>query len=535
MNYKYLDKFPKPFLEDIINNRCIPIIGAGFSKNADLPKNKRMPVWDELGKNIADLIPDFKFNNALDALSAYEHEFSRTNLVEKLTDLLHVNSAKASKTHKAFCDLPFELTCTTNFEFLLEEGYTLVNKYCRPIIEEEQLAIANVKQGVSLFKLHGDLNHPKRLIVTEHDYDRFLNNYPLLSTFLANLLITKTPLFIGYSLDDTDFRQIWQLINDRLGNLRRQAYTIKVDCSQHEIARYERRRVKVINIKGNKSDYSKILEETFIELNDYWTKEILNYTTITEESTLAELSLPKGTNTRLCFFSIPLKILSFYKKFVFPIVENYGFVPVTADELISAGDNWTAKISAVIERAELIVVDLSSPNTLYELGLAYSKFKNKENILVIHDEDGIVPSDLKGLLTISRSKDPFEDIETLMERFEEWFTTKSDLFKQTYEGEPKRLYAKKEYRAAIISAITLLETALRERIEYVKESNLKRPYSLLKLLRMAADHQIIARNEYDMIKEWQYIRNQIVHTKQDTNFRQAKKVVDGVYEILKKI
>jgi len=55
--------------------------------------------------------------------------------------------------------------------------------------------------------MHGDIRHPKRLVVTEPDYDDFLTNYPLIATYLSNLLITKTAVFIGYSLDDPDFRK----------------------------------------------------------------------------------------------------------------------------------------------------------------------------------------------------------------------------------------------------------------------------------------------------------------------------------------
>ena len=40
-----------------------------------------------------------------------------------------------------------------------------------------------------------------------------------MSTYLANLLISRTALFIGYSLDDPDFRAIWQVVKDRLGRL----------------------------------------------------------------------------------------------------------------------------------------------------------------------------------------------------------------------------------------------------------------------------------------------------------------------------
>ena len=65
--------------------------------------------------------------------------------------------------------------------------HLLLNKYCRPIIEEEQLAISSQNQGVSLLKLHGDINHPTRLVITEDDYDTFIDKYPI----RLNLIIRK--------------------------------------------------------------------------------------------------------------------------------------------------------------------------------------------------------------------------------------------------------------------------------------------------------------------------------------------------------
>jgi len=535
--YKYISKFPKPFLEDIINNRCIPIIGAGFSKNAEIPTGKNMLDWDGLGKEISQLIPDYQYTNALDALSAYSHEYSRTNLIEKITDLLLVESIKPGNTHKAFCGLPFELIVTTNFEFLLEQGYSLVDKFCRPIIEEEQLSISKSNQGVSLLKLHGDINHPKRMVVTEEDYDRFLSTFPMLSTFLANLLITRTPLFIGYSLDDNDFRQIWQLINDRLGNLKRQAYTILVDCSQHEIARFARRNVKVINIKGDKSNYSQILADVFVEIGDYWTQEVLNYSTITTEDTLTELALPIDTNNRICFFSIPLKFLSFYKKFVFPIVKSSGFIPVTAEDFVTVGDNWTAGISAIIKRAELIVVDASTPNTQYELSLALSKeHKEKSNILVITDGFSRMPKDLQDLMYLKRASDPYADIDNLTENIERWFRDKSEVFRTTFEEEPKRLLDKKEYRAAVISAMSLLELYIKSAIRETKDIDImQKPHSMIHLLKISQNLGLIDNKDYSKVREWMMVRNNLVHKRDNIHHTQARSIVIGVNEVIKKI
>lgn len=530
--YKYIKYFPKPFLEDLVNGKTIPIIGAGFSKNAEIPKNKKMLAWDELGNAFADEIEDYKYTNAIDAISAYCHEYSRTKLVEKLTSLLLINSVKPGKTHKAFCELQFDIVCTTNFEFLLEDGYKLINKYCRPIIEEDQLSISTNTENVQLLKLHGDLHHPTRLVATEEDYDSFLSRYPMLSTYLANLLISRTPLFIGYSLDDTDFRQIWQLIKDRLGSLRRQAYVLKIACSTHEKARFERRGVKVIDIKGNPSDYPLILQEVFIELKEYWTSSYLEDNIISEDNAMAELALPDDVQNRLCFFSIPIKLLPFYKKYIFPLVKSLGLIPISADDVIAIGDNWIAKITALIERAEFIVVDIATHNTFFELGIALSNKDRLTRILIIREESSPMPLDIQGYFHLVRPTDLYDDPEILAEQIERWFVSALEPMKNVYEEEPERLYKKKEYRAAVISAISLLENYLRNALrDYTNVRKVNK--SLYSLVQLAAEFQIINSNQVGNIKEWMFIRNNTVHSKRKVNFQESKKIVNGVMKIIR--
>jgi uncharacterized protein YutE (UPF0331/DUF86 family) len=531
--YKYIEHFPKPFLEDLVNGKTIPIVGAGFSKNADIPKNKTMLAWDELGKAIADEIEDYKYSNAIDAISAYCHEYSRTKLVEKLTSLLLVNSVKPGKTHTAFCQLQFDVVCTTNFEFLLEDGYKLVNKYCRPIIEEDQLSISSHTENVQLLKLHGDLHHPTRLVATEEDYDSFLAKYPMLSTYLANLLISRTPFFIGYSLDDTDFRQIWQLIKDRLGSLRRQAYVLKVSCSSHEKARFERRGVKVIDIKGSPSDYPIILEEVLKELKDYWTSSYLETNIISEDNAMAELALPEDVQNRLCFFSIPIRLLPYYKKYIFPVVKRSGLIPISADDVVSIGDNWIAKITALINRAEFVVVDIATQNTYFELGIALSNKDSKTRVLIIQEEGSPIPSDIAGYLYLSRPIDPYQNTEILAEQIENWFNQALEPLRHNYVEEPERLLKKKEYRAAVISSISLFESFIRERLSEftnIRKSN----KSLYSLVQLALEFQIIQPEQMANLKEWMYIRNNAVHTTKKVSYQQARKIVKGINELMNK-
>ena len=530
---KYIKYFPTPFLDDLVEGRCVPFVGAGFSKNANIPPTKQMPLWDDLGKSLAASIPDYEYSGAIDAISAFEHEYSRPKLVEKLHEALLVDSAQPGAPHRAFCELPFDLCVTTNFEFLLERGYESVNRYCRPIIDEDQLSINARGPEIKLLKLHGDLHHPNRLIATERDYDTFLEKYPLIATYLGNLLITRTALFIGYSLDDPDFRHVWQLIGDRLGRLRRQAYTVAVSAPSHYIARFERRGVKVINISGKKSDYPNILADVFKELKEYWSDMLIRTSTSTEDESLAELVLPKREVSRLCFFSVPSRLSAYYKSFIFPIAEKHGFVPVLAMDVISPGENIAAKISALIDRSEIIVVDISSPNTEVELLLALAKKHRK--ILVISVDGTKIPFDLSNVNRIIRPRGEASEKEEFLMKLDSWFREQAEILSSELSQEPQRLIKKREYRAAVISAITLLESTLRKHLDNDTPSKSFSFISISRVLGKAIEHQLITQEEAQNIKEWISIRNRVVHLGEDVSPRNAKELVNGIMRIVNRI
>ncbi len=92
---EYLQYFPKPFLEDVVQGRCLPFVGAGFSRNARTPHGKTMPDWDGLGRAIADALPEYQYTTALEALSAYAHEYTRAKLVESIAVQSRVGPSKA--------------------------------------------------------------------------------------------------------------------------------------------------------------------------------------------------------------------------------------------------------------------------------------------------------------------------------------------------------------------------------------------------------------------------------------------------------
>jgi hypothetical protein len=170
---------PSPLLEDIIENRCIPIIGAGFSRNATTPSGFQMPLWDDVAKHFSkQLEENYSYVSPLDPISDYCHKFGKAKVVEQLRTILHIGKINVSPAHLAFADLPFDIIITTNFDFLLEMAYEQKSRQYIPILGEDQLYISKLSSDnniTTILKIHGDLNHLNKMVITEEEYDSYTN------------------------------------------------------------------------------------------------------------------------------------------------------------------------------------------------------------------------------------------------------------------------------------------------------------------------------------------------------------------------
>lgn len=526
---EYLKHFPKPLLDDLVAGRWLPVIGAGMSRNAVVASGRQVPLWDELGRELAGELQDYPYAGALDAVSAYAHEYGRPRMVERVGEALLINEARPGDAHRAFCSILFDIVCTTNVDFLLERQYEATPRYCRPIVDEDHLAVNDRSNTTALLKLHGDVHHPARLVLTEEDYDAFLDKYPLLATYLANLLITRTAVLVGYSLDDPDFRQIWQVIGERLGKARRLAYAIMVDARATDIARFARRGVKVIGLPGSRTKYAQVLAATFDELREYMQTHLIGASHVTEEEPLTEFSLPQEAVTRLCFFAVPLALQPQYRDQVFPLAERAGLVPVTAADVIAPGENYSAKIDAIIRRSVAAVVDVTTQNTILELGMLMG-VSRRPQILVVVEEDAVLPSDVASQLVVRRAKRPVADQPQFLESLEGWFRGVAADIQPRLAEEPPRLLAAREYRAAVISAVTHLESLLRSALE--KEERLPgRAYSLGPLADLAARRELLTAQEHQRLRDWMRVRNMVVHSQDNVSKARATEIVQGVLAI----
>lgn len=287
----YVDRLPGGLLRSLFAGRWLPVIGAGFSRNAVTDDGRRPPDWSELGNQLAADVPSADATNPVDAISAYADTYGRPALVERLSKLLLLDEIEPSDTHLALAQLPFDMVVTTNADFLLEEAYQRQHRPYVPILGESQLTLARRVEATYLLKFHGDLRHPNELIMTEEDYDGFLRRRPLLATCISWWLLTREPVLFGYSLDDADLRDVLALLRERLGPMTRAGWAVlPTDADGRISAKFARRGIKPIVLEEDISeDRGKVLEQFFHQLRTLWEQQALPRISARTDALTAEL------------------------------------------------------------------------------------------------------------------------------------------------------------------------------------------------------------------------------------------------------
>ena len=311
---------PEPLLDKIRTKRCLLFLGAGFSKNAELPDGSSMPSWKELTVKLSEVTQD-KSDDPLKVASNYARQFDKNALIGKLSELLHVDRAKPGKVHEKLTTvIEFDTIVTTNFESLIEKAYS--NKPIRIIVGDEHVEKYSPSTHTNIIKIHGDFTHYRDIVVTQEDYDVFLEKHPVLAITLAFWFSTKTPLFIGYSLSDPHFQQLRKILKKQLGDFMNKGYMVLFDADDKTIRKHKDEDLFVINLKTNGNTRKDILLEFLSEIQNYISMKNVEYLSSISDETLDEKipSTPAKTHKN----KILLKHFSEFETALKKILKNYG-------------------------------------------------------------------------------------------------------------------------------------------------------------------------------------------------------------------
>jgi hypothetical protein len=207
----------------------------------------------------------------LDLARVALHLLSETDLQtvrQRLEGLLDDTGREPSPLLRALATLPVpvRLIITTNYDDLMERAFG--NRPFLPVVQplegfngDEAYHWSQELPGTDdpiLYKLHGSFRSPNGgppsgLVVTEEDYIRFLTVVRQdpggIPTYIQGLIERSTLLFLGYSLEDWDFRTVFKaLVESQKPIERHRAFAFQKDPPDFWVRYWESKQVTIYNV-----------------------------------------------------------------------------------------------------------------------------------------------------------------------------------------------------------------------------------------------------------------------------------------------
>ena len=244
--------------------QCVPFLGAGV--NATSPTYRGLPLGAQVALEIArDLVAaadigEFdelaKVEVLNDALKEYpqllrlelqdlarvafhlERAVDNPHVMQLVRRLLADEDREPSALLTTLAELPVPVIVTTNYDGLMEKALQKAGREYLTVVQpiggfhpddliaqDAEVVEAVADERLVLYKIHGSFGANAggpidRIILTEEDYIEFLtvvaNDEIGIPPKIRSTMATGTLLFLGYSLEDWDFRTIFKGTIERL-------------------------------------------------------------------------------------------------------------------------------------------------------------------------------------------------------------------------------------------------------------------------------------------------------------------------------
>lgn len=197
--------------------RLIPFIGAGLSKNLGLPN------WEGLIRILAEdlnLSPN-DFDLKGDFLQFAEYYLLEKGNIDSFKKMMHRFLHPADKEildspiYNTLVDLDFPFIYTTNFDDIIERAYQLKGVPYQAISDLEDL-LSTDKDVNQVIKIHGTYNDDSNIVISESHFFNRLEFENAIDIKFKHDLFGHTALFMGYSFRDINIRyRIYEMIKYR--------------------------------------------------------------------------------------------------------------------------------------------------------------------------------------------------------------------------------------------------------------------------------------------------------------------------------
>jgi len=182
-------------------------------------------------------------------------------LVEFLCKEMNKPGIRPLPSHRLLAKLPFNSYFTTNFDRLLEMAFSDYGDIYHVIIEDKDVAFwKNNKKPI--VKLHGCISKRESIVAAIEDYKPFKHTKPLIDALAKTILASKTILFVGFALQDEDFVELFDELQELLGDYMGRHMAVVLEPTNEDILNWQSKGIVLEN-----KDLTDFLNELALKLS----------------------------------------------------------------------------------------------------------------------------------------------------------------------------------------------------------------------------------------------------------------------------
>lgn len=224
-------KLSSDLLDDLFAKKLTIFAGAGVSTESRNVLN--FTLYDSIANEVNAAGLNLSFP---DLMQKFENQPNgRIKLLTRISDRLsHVDSfpelqRSATRFHRELGTLhQVQNIITTNWDTYFERAC-----HATPFVEDSDMAFWEAAKR-RVLKLHGSISNFGSIVATTTDYAKCKTRLQrgIVGSQLKSILATQTVVFIGYSMSDSDFKDIFAFVKRQMKGLHRQSYIVTPSASE---------------------------------------------------------------------------------------------------------------------------------------------------------------------------------------------------------------------------------------------------------------------------------------------------------------
>jgi hypothetical protein CLOSPO_02616 len=229
--YQYIDKVyneeRRLIQQAERDKRLVFFVGAG----ASIPSG--MPSWKEAIEIIRERMNVAPQDDFLKIPQYYYVQYGKRDYTRLMREVFkHKKMLSPNDIHHEIFKFQVSTIVTTNYDYLLEEAAKAAYRVVDVISQDSDLVYGFAESKI--IKMHGDFEHDN-FVLKEEDYLNYAQNFRLLTAYIKALIAGNTLVFIGYSFNDPDLKQIFSWVKEILGRDMPRSYMIVADRPYSEM------------------------------------------------------------------------------------------------------------------------------------------------------------------------------------------------------------------------------------------------------------------------------------------------------------